>query len=84
MFNTYETPHDCFTCFDRLCSARYSSFQYNSEERNRNLENKFGAGAVKNYENLIIEAQKEVEIERLLAQGREKDSRPTMVVRPDG
>jgi len=67
IFNTYETPHDCFECFNRLGSVRYSSFQFTQDERNRNLEVKFGPGAVKIYENLIIEAQKEVDSERLLA-----------------
>lgn len=65
VFNTIETPHDCFTCFNRLSGSRYSSYQYTREESNRNLEAKFGPGAVKIYENLIIQAQKEVEQERL-------------------
>jgi len=81
IFNTYETPHDCFKCFNRLGCFRYSSFQYTLEERNRNLEDRLGPGAVKIYQNLIIEAQKEVEIERLLLKSEE---RKTYVITAEG
>ena len=64
-FNTFQMPHDCFECFNRLGSVRYSTFQYTLREKNENLEAKFGLGAVKTHENLIIEAQKEVDRERL-------------------
>jgi len=67
IFDSVEMPHDCFECFNRLPGVRYSTFKYTLQERNRNLEAKFGAGAVKIYENLIIEAQKEVDREWLLA-----------------
>jgi len=40
--------------------VRYSSFQYNAYERNRNLESRYGIGAVKIEENLMREAQEEV------------------------
>ena len=82
-FNTFEPPHDCFQCFNRLGSVRYSIFQYTLQERNRILEAKFGLGAVKTYENLIIEAQKEVDRERYLAQS-EYHKRLTIVVAADG
>jgi hypothetical protein len=82
-FNTYEPPHDCFACFNRLGSVRYSTFQYTLNERNQFLEAKFGYGAVKAYENLIIKAQKEVDRERYLAQS-EYHKRLTMVVAADG
>ena len=62
-FNTFETPHDCFECYNRLPGVRYSSFQYSAYERNQNLESRYGIGAVRMHENLMREAQKEVDLE---------------------
>ena len=62
-FNSYYAPHDCFNCYNRLPGVRYSSFQYSAYERNQNLESRYGIGAVRMHENLMREAQKEVDLE---------------------
>ena len=62
--NLIWEPHDCFECYNRLPGVRYSSFQYNAFERNRNIELRYGKGAVRIYEDLVRQAQKEVEKER--------------------
>jgi hypothetical protein len=58
-------PHDCFECFNRLPGVRYSSFQFTAYERNKQLEQRYGKGAVRIYENLVAQAQKEVDRENL-------------------
>ena len=64
MTNTWgQEPHDCFECYNRLPGVRYSSFQYSAYERNRNLESRYGKGAVKIYEDLVRQAQQEVDRE---------------------
>lgn len=68
LINTCWEPHDCFECFNRLPGVRYSIFQYSAYERNRNLEERYGRGAVKIYEDLVREAQKEVDRENLMKQ----------------
>ena len=45
--NTYMRPHDCFDCYNRLPGVRYSIFQYTTYERNKNIELRYGMGAVK-------------------------------------
>lgn len=45
--------------------VRYSSFQFTAYERNKNLEQRYGKGAVRIYENLVAQAQKEVDRENL-------------------
>ena len=82
--NSYQTPHDCFTCFNRLPSKRYSSYQYTQEESNHNLEQKFGLGAVKKYEELIRLAEQEVEQERMLNQNIGRPRQATMVRTAEG
>lgn len=63
-FNSFSQSHDCFECFNRLPGVRYSSFQYTLEERNHNLEIRQGRGAVRNFENLLKDAEAEAEAER--------------------
>lgn len=72
----FHEPHDCFECYNRLPGVRYSSFQYSAYERNRNLEARYGNGAVKIYENLVIEAQKEVDRE---IREKQKKNKPGFV-----
>ena len=60
---TYRKPHDCFECFNRLSGVRYSSFQYTKYESNKNLEQRYGQGAVRIYEQLYQQALEEVERE---------------------
>lgn len=57
--------HDCFKCFNRLPKGRYSIFQYTDQERNKKLEKRYwGAGAVRNYQRLIKDAEDELNRER--------------------
>jgi hypothetical protein len=61
--NTWQKPHDCFECYNRLPNVRYSSWQYSAFERNQLLESRYGRGAVRIYEDLIRQAQDELEQE---------------------
>ena len=49
---TWQEPHDCFECFNRL-SIRYSIFQYTQEERNIYREHQVGQGAIERHANLV-------------------------------
>lgn len=55
---TFFTPHDCYSCFNRLPNKRYSIYQFTQEERQRFRENTFGKGAIKRFEEMVQNANR--------------------------
>ena len=53
---SYWEPHDCFDCFNRIPSSRYSIFQYTLAERNVFREKQIGLGFVQSYNEALKEA----------------------------
>ena len=79
---TFQEPHDCFECFNRLPYKRYSIFQYTKLERNHNLENRYGKGAITRFEELVRQDQKKAEAKK--EQQLRASRRKTVVRASDG
>lgn len=63
IYLVFTPGHDCFECFNRLPNTRYSIFQLSRYEANRRREEVDGEGAVRNYKQLIAQAEKEAMME---------------------
>ena len=54
---SFTKPHDCFECFNRIPTLKYSIYQYTSYERNLMREERVGQGAVKRFNDMIKQAK---------------------------
>lgn len=50
---SFFAPHDCFECFNRLSTKRYSIFQYMQQERALQRDRQYGQGAIDRFNELL-------------------------------